>query len=221
MPGAPIPSLRLAKLYEFVLSQLPPPPARVLEVGCGRGELALALARSGYSVTAIDPEAPAGAIFQRVRIEDFVADGHFDAIVASVSLHHVEALGATVGKIEGLLRPDGLLVLEEFAKERFAGKTAEWYYHQRHAAAAVRVDEAPLADDFEAWLRDWNEEHADIHTLSEVQRALDARFAQRSFDWVPYLYDYRLDDALEPLELELIEAGAIDATGCRYVGQRR
>jgi SAM-dependent methyltransferase len=214
-------SLRLANLYEFVLSQLPPHPARVLEVGCGRGELALALARFGYSMTAIDPEAPEGAIFRRTRLEDFVPDGVFDAVVASVSLHHVEDLDTTIEKIEGLLRPDGVLILEEFAKERFTGATAQWYYHQRRAAAAVRVDEAPPADDFAAWLRDWSEEHADIHSFAKLRQALDARFTQRSFDWVPYLFDYRLEDALEPLERVLIETGAIDATGCRYVGRRR
>jgi ubiquinone/menaquinone biosynthesis C-methylase UbiE len=221
MDGAGLPSLRLAALYEFMLSQLPSAPARVLEVGCGRGEIALALARAGYSLTAIDPEAPDGAIFRRTRLEDFVADGDFDAVVASVSLHHVEDIDATVAKIEALLRPRGLLILEEFAKERLTGTTARWYYHQRRAQAAVRDDEAPLPDDFEAWLSQTDEQLADIHTFSELRRALDARFTEQFFDWVPYLFDYRLEDALEPLERDLIETGAIDATGCRYVGQRR
>ena len=45
---------------EFVLDQVGLPPDRVLEVGCGEGELAHALARAGYSVTAIDPQAPEG-----------------------------------------------------------------------------------------------------------------------------------------------------------------
>jgi len=38
----------------FVLDQIGDPPARVLEVGCGKGNLAVALDRAGYSVTAID-----------------------------------------------------------------------------------------------------------------------------------------------------------------------
>ena len=42
----------------FVRSALPPPPARVLEVGAGDGELAAALLAAGYDVVAIDP-APA------------------------------------------------------------------------------------------------------------------------------------------------------------------
>ncbi len=47
-------------LYGFVTEQLPSAPARVLEVGCGRGDLARAIAESGYEVVAIDPDAPGG-----------------------------------------------------------------------------------------------------------------------------------------------------------------
>jgi 2-polyprenyl-3-methyl-5-hydroxy-6-metoxy-1,4-benzoquinol methylase len=56
------------ELTKFVLLQLPSPPARVLEVGCGKGELARALAGEGYDVVAVDPEAPEGSIFRRTTI---------------------------------------------------------------------------------------------------------------------------------------------------------
>jgi SAM-dependent methyltransferase len=221
MDGAELQSRRLAAFYEFTLLHLPEPDARVLEVGCGDGELAIALAHSGYSVTAIDPEAPEGAIFRRARLEEFFDEDNFDAVVASVSLHHVDAIGVALDKIVSLLRPGGLLVLEEFAKERFAGPTARWYYHQRQALAAVGIDEAPVSDNFATWLSEWAHEHADIHPLVELKREIDMRFAERFFGWTPYLFDYRLNDALEPLERELIESGAIDATGFRYVGDQR
>ena len=220
-----LPSRRLETLYEFVLSHLPSAPAGILEVGCGRGELALALSDAGYAVTAIDPEAPEGPIFSRTRLENLATearfDAQFDAVVASVSLHHVDDLAAAFDAIERVLRPGGLLVVEEFAKERFTGATARWYYHQRRALEAVGIAEAPLPDDFDAWLREWEREHADIHPLTDLRRELDARFAPRHCGWGPYLFDYGLRDALEPLERELIEAGAIDATGFRFVGERR
>jgi SAM-dependent methyltransferase len=56
---------------EFVVTSLPRAPCRVLEVGCGDGDLARALAERDYLVTAIDPEAPPGSIFQKVMLEDF------------------------------------------------------------------------------------------------------------------------------------------------------
>src|SRR5687768_9945052 len=89
-------SARLTSLSftAFVLSQLPPPPRRVLEVGCGRGELALALDAAGYEVVAVDPDAPEGPIFRRTTIEELDEPGPFDAIVAAFSLHHVHDLDA-------------------------------------------------------------------------------------------------------------------------------
>ena len=46
-----------------------------------------------------------------------------------------------------------------------------------------------------------------------------ALFVERVLVEVPYLYSYRLDDAVEPVERALIEAGAIEATGVLYAGE--
>jgi SAM-dependent methyltransferase len=211
-------SRRLADFHAFLLEELPAPPARVLEIGCGRGELALALARDGFALTAIDPNAPEGPIFRQAALEDFDDGEPFDAAVASVSLHHVDDLTAAVEKIAGLLRPGGLLLLAEFAVERFAGATASWYHRQRQALAALGIGEAPDPD-FDTWLAQWRREHAEIHPFAELRAALDARFAELSFAWTPYLFDYRLLDELEPVERRLIEDGAVAATGVRYAGR--
>jgi SAM-dependent methyltransferase len=116
--------VRVMELKEFVLSQLAPPPGRVLEVGCGEGELAQALADAGYEVVAIDPEAPEGEIFRRTTIEALDDPGPFDAVVASRSLHHVHDLGAALDKLLRLLR--GPLILNEFAWDRREPITPEW-----------------------------------------------------------------------------------------------
>src|SRR5918998_551621 len=92
-------SIAVPALKEFVLSQLAAPPARVLEVGCGEGELARAMAGEGYEVVAIDPDAPEGPIFRRTTIEEFDDPGPFDAVVASRSLHHVHDLGGALDKL--------------------------------------------------------------------------------------------------------------------------
>lgn len=212
---------RLADLYRFLLVQLPPPPARVLEIGCGDGDLARALASAGYLVTAVDPRAPDGEIFRRARFEELSDGGRFEAVVASVSLHHIDDFAAALDKIVGLLRPGGVLMLEEFAKERLSGPTARWYYHQRQALAHAGREAHPLADDPARWEQEWAAEHVDVHSYAEMRPELDRCFVERFFAWTPYLYSYRLDDLLEPLERRLIADGAIEATGLRYVGERR
>ena len=131
------------ELMEFVLSQLPPAPARVLEVGCGKGKLARALAADDYSVVAIDPEAPEGPIFRRTTIEDFQDAGSFDAVVASLALHHVEDLGNALDKLVGMLR--GPLILNEHAWDRLDPMTPEWEEEHAglHGYAAMRTELDP------------------------------------------------------------------------------
>ena len=204
-------------LAAFVLSHLPPPPARVLEVGCGAGNLARALANARYDVTAIDPEAPEGTIFRRLTLEEFSEAGPYDAVVASRSLHHVPDLAAALDKIGDLLRPGGRLIVSEFAKERLDEATAEWYYGQRRALAAAGGGEAPAS--FADCRRKWEEDHADLHGFEAMQRELDVRFRELFFAWEPYLYWELRGVASEALERTLVEAGAIQATGFRYVGE--
>ena len=204
-------------LEAFVLAHLPPVPARVLEVGCGEGALARALARAGYAVTAIDPQAPEGALFRRVRLEELDDPGPFDAVVASLSLHHVENLAAALDRMAALLRPRSVLVLNEFAKDRLDGPTAKWYFERRGALAAAGGKEVPASLD--ACLREWEDDHAELHGYVAMRAALDARFRERFFAWVPYLHHELAPAASEAEERELIEAGEIRATGFRYVGE--
>jgi SAM-dependent methyltransferase len=204
----------------FVRANLPAPPASVLEVGCGEGELARELDAAGYEVVAIDPEAPSGPIFRGVRLEDFDGWGPFDAVVASVSLHHIGDLRAAVDKIADLLEDGGLLVLNEWDRGRFQGATARWYFHQRQALAALGRQHAEIEPTFEEWWVEWAERRSDVHPYAAMRPELDRRFSERLLEWVPYLYGYRLGGELEPLERALIESGEIDAVGFRYVGTR-
>jgi SAM-dependent methyltransferase len=202
----------------FVRDQLPPPPASVLEVGCGEGDLARELGAAGYDVVAIDPEAPSGEIFRSVRLEDFDGTGPFAAVVASLSLHHIEDVGAAVDKIAGLLSAGGLLVLNEWDRDRFSGATARWYFHQRQALAAVGREDAEIEPTFEEWWPEWQERRSDVHPYAAMRPELDRRFSERLLQWVPYLYGYRLGSEVESLERALIESGEIEAVGFRYVG---
>src|SRR5215211_7732235 len=95
-------STAVLALKDFVLAHLPAPPARVLEVGCGEGELARALDERGYDVTAIDPAAPAGPIFRRIKLEELEDDARFDAVVASCAFHHMgENVDLNLARVAG------------------------------------------------------------------------------------------------------------------------
>ena len=195
-----------ASVLELVRAELPAPPARVLEVGCGDGELARGLDAAGYRVLAIDPVAPEGAIFRRATIEELDDPGPFHAAVASRSLHHVDDLDAVLAK---LARLAPLLVLYEFAWDRLDDATARWYEEQR-----LRGSDAPP-------VAEWNARHGQLHGFDALRAGLRRHFVERAFAFVPYLHRYLHLPELEPLEAELIARGEIRALAFRYVGVRR
>lgn len=201
-------------LLEFATAQLPPAPARVLEVGCGDGRLARALDDLAYRVVAIDPAAPEGAIFQAVSLEEFADPGRFDAVVASRSLHHIHDLAGALSKLHRLLVPEGRLIVVEHAFDRLDEPTARWYLEQRRA----KDPHAPSS--LQACLAEWEADHAGLHSCTAMRRDLERRFTERSFAWTPTLY-LELGKELEQEERSLIAAGSIQATGFLYVGEPR
>jgi SAM-dependent methyltransferase len=221
------------RVEEFVLGQIGNSPIRVLEVGCGEGELARTLARVGHSVTAIDPQAPEGPIFRRTRIEEFTDPAQFDHVVAILSLHHVEDLGMALSNMADLLRVGGTLVVVEFAWDRIDEATAEWALErlpvaslsekpswlgrrcQEWARGGARETRAPA----ESYFAEWASEEG-FHSSRRIRDELGRRFVERLFEWVPYLYPDLREDVSESDESAAIEAGTINSTGFRYVGTR-
>jgi SAM-dependent methyltransferase len=201
----------------FVLAHLPPPPVRILEVGCGGGDLARGLADAGQSVTAIDPDAPMGPLFRQVSLEDFDEPGPFTAVVASRSLHHVPDLDAAVEKFDSLLVRGGLVLLDDYAKERFDRRTAAWYYRHRQTIAAGGGPDAPTS--LEECVADWEVDDSHIHGHAEMQAALDRRFREAYSTWVPYLWRDLEGAASFADERAAVDTGEIAALGFRYVGE--
>src|SRR4051794_22501396 len=100
----------VADVVAYVRAALPPPPARVLEIGAGDGSLAAALAGAGYHVTAIDP-AGEPPVLPVPLLELEAPPRSFDAAVAIVSLHHVVPLGASLRRLSEVLRHGARLVV--------------------------------------------------------------------------------------------------------------
>jgi len=205
----------------FITANLPPAPARILDVGCGEGRLTRALIDLGYDAHGIDPRAPEGPAFERIPLEELEAGQSYDAAVAVVSLHHLHDLRLAVERLADALAPGSLLVIDEFDRARLDPTTTAWLWRQRQALAAVGLGHAPdhaTAEEHHAALVDGL---AEIFTWDTVSEALAARFDERSCERVGYLYRYETHPALQPLEQAMIDARAVDATGVHYVGVRR
>jgi SAM-dependent methyltransferase len=194
----------------FVRSALPPPPARVLEVGAGLGELAAALTEAGYEVVAIDPAAESSGVRPVALLDLDEPDLSFDAAVAVVSLHHVEPLTESCRRLAELVRSGGVLAVDEFDVDAFDERAARWLIEHwgpghRHGDAA----------DVVAHLRDH------LHPLSLLRSTLGEWFAIGEPVRGAYLYRWELPPGLREPEEELISAGSLPATGARFVGIRK
>ena len=188
----------------FVRAALPAAPARVLEVGAGDGELAAALTEAGYEVVAIDPAAEAANV-RRVALHE-LDEVPFDAAVAVVSLHHVEPLAESCERLAALVRPGGVLVVDEIDFERYDERAARWWLdHADHDG-----DPAEMV----AGVR------GHMHTVARLREALAPWFATGEPVRGPYLYRWNLPPGLREAEVELIAAGALPATGARLVSRR-
>ena len=198
----------------FALAQLPAPPRRVLEVGCGReGGVAPDLAAAGYDVIAIDPDAPDGPFYRQTTLEEFDDTQAFDAVVAGRVLHHVQPLAPALDK---LVRFAPLLILDEFAWNHMDPATVDWYERQHRALAAAGTEPKGPPD-----LSEWRSRHADLHSYETLRSEIDARYEERHFEWRPYFYRWLGGPATEALEQALIDAGGIRPIGFRYAGVRR
>jgi SAM-dependent methyltransferase len=110
-----------------ILALLPPPPARVLECGCGTGWLSQLLQKSGYRVTGTDVSPNAidlarnSPMFHGVEPPQFVVadaeqlpfDSLFDAVVFFDALHHAVDEQAAINAAHRALKPGGVCIASE------------------------------------------------------------------------------------------------------------
>jgi methyltransferase family protein len=196
---------------DFVLSQLPAPPGRVLELGCGdRGGVVLELEAAGYDPLGIDPHAPEGPRFRRIALDELDDDGPFVAVVASRVLHHVEPLAPALAKLAGLAP---LIVVDDFGPERVDDDAQEWYEGQHRALRLAGQEPTGPAR-----LDEWRTHHPKLHPSHVVLEALRERYDETFFEWRPYLYRWLGGFATEQLEETLVATDAIPAIGFRFVG---
>ena len=168
-----------------------PGDARIVEVGCGTGQMSLCLARADRLVVGADLTwaslSLGAAAARRFGLENVqfvetdllqpgLRDGAFDVVYASGVLHHLPDPRAGFERIARLARPGGKIIVglyNRYARlplrlRRLVARMTRFRFIPFDPVLADRKSEPERRS---AWLRDQYqhpEEHR--HTLAEVQR---------------------------------------------------
>src|SRR5439155_24522005 len=92
--------------YDFVKRFLPPGCYRILEVGCGEGEVAACMTQDGYAVIAIGNVRDSDAAARRLCVDAGVAtwadfdERNFAAVLFIRSLHHIHPFDESIRHAE-------------------------------------------------------------------------------------------------------------------------
>lgn len=175
--------------------------ARIVEIGCGTGQMSLYLARAQRRVVALDLTRAAlrlgSAAARRFQIDGvrFVESDlrhpglrpqAFDVVYCSGVLHHTPDPRASFAEVARLARPGGMIVLGLYNRWarlplRFRRGIARLTAYRWIPFDPVLRDRRSEPERREAWLRDQYrhpEEHR--HTLAEVQNW----FAENGIEYV-------------------------------------
>jgi SAM-dependent methyltransferase len=214
--------------FARLLDRAIPGDARIVEIGCGTGQMSVYLARADRFVVAVDltraaliHAAAAARRFAVDRVRFIESDlrrpglrpGSFDVVYASGVLHHTPNPRASFAQLAALARPGGIIVLgvyNAFARvpsrlRRVVARLSGFRFmpfdpvlRERRAEPARR----------EAWLRDQYqhpEEHR--HTLAEVQRW----FAENGIEFVRSYPSAVLGDEPEDLFAPAVDNWTFEA----------
>ena len=177
--------------FARLLDQAIPGNARILEIGCGTGQMSLYLARADRLVigadltrTSLELAVAAAHRFKLDRVLFLETDlhrpglraGSFDVVYSSGVLHHTPNPRAAFASIAQLARPGGMIVLGVYnaiarIPHRLRRMIARWSHYRLIPFDPVLRSRKNEPARREAWLRDQYrhpEEHR--HTLGEVQQ---------------------------------------------------
>jgi ubiquinone/menaquinone biosynthesis C-methylase UbiE len=110
-----------------------PKNSKVLDVGTGRGIMAITLALNGYKVITGEPEGTYWADWKssvkKVKVEDMVEfiplnaenltfeNGEFDAVFLYTTFHHINDKERALTELLRVLKPKGLLAIIELTED--------------------------------------------------------------------------------------------------------
>ena len=146
--------------------------------------------------------------------------------MACTSLHHVADLGEVLDLVAEMLLPGGVLVVVEWARERFDEATARWCSgrlaptEDQHSWLAERLAQwRSSGQTWDAYCRSWAEAER-LHAGQDILRGLQARLDCEGLTYGPYFFP-GLAGTSEADEQAAIDAGQIQANRIQYHGRRR
>lgn len=102
--------------------------ARIVDIGCGTGEVSLLLARDGFDVTGIDISCELSDMFRKNTsqhkmnlivgdIFDLDIKDKFDGAISRFLFSHYTDFGKLLGGIAACVKPGGIIVFDSFSQE--------------------------------------------------------------------------------------------------------
>ncbi len=121
------------RYQQAIIDLLPPPPARVLDVGCGTGELSKTLKAKGYEVEGLSPDVnhidsyaeKVDRPFHHCVFEDFSPQQPYDVVIMSESCQYI-ALPKLFPVLAACMKPQAVwVVVDYFVKDGVTGVMAK------------------------------------------------------------------------------------------------
>jgi SAM-dependent methyltransferase len=188
--------------YDFIKRFLPHGGRRILEIGCGAGDLAAHLSKDGHTMLAIDSDPESVAAGRTLGVDARVAtwpnfdEGCFDAVLFTRSLHHIHPLGESIRRAADSLTDGGRIIVEDFAYESADEKTLRWFRNAIRSFAEAGL--LTMGDDFVEsvlskgeTLKAWRQNHeSELHTAAEIGAQLENVFGSVLRENAAYYFRY-------------------------------
>jgi SAM-dependent methyltransferase len=112
-------SFTVKKKFRFVSKLAPVTKGRILDIGCGTGELLATFKKNGWESTGIEPNEIARreatknyglSVFEPSRLK-ILPSGHYSVISLWHVMEHIDNLADTMNEIRRLLDPEGIIIV--------------------------------------------------------------------------------------------------------------